>query len=167
MKKIIIILLFALSYNSYSQTVYYSTDGKNRISQVELDTVSKTFKKKYTKILEKEMFVNIKIDKTITVKDSIIHSITFDITDKKEDDNFATDLLSNFKNKKLPSFNLKTLLGEYFTSEKLKGKPTMINFWFTTCPPCIAEMPVLNKIAEKYKNEINFIAITYETQSNV
>lgn len=43
----------------------------------------------------------------------------------------------------------------------------MINFWFTKCAPCIDEMPILNKIAEKFKNDFNFIAITYENEKDV
>jgi cytochrome c biogenesis protein CcmG/thiol:disulfide interchange protein DsbE len=167
MKKIIIILLLALSYNTYGQTEYYSTDGENRISRMELDKMSIGLKEKYTKVLGKKMYVTIKIDETNKVKDSIIHKITFDIKDSKTDENFTTGPLSDFKNKEFPNFDLKTLLGENFNSEKIKGKPTMINFWFTKCSPCIDEMPILNKIAEKYKDDFNFIAITYETQANV
>ena len=146
MKKIIIILLLALSHNTYGQTEYYSTDGKNRISKMELNKMSIGLKEKYTKVLGKEMFVTIKIDETNKVKDSIIHKISFTIKDKKTDENFTTDPLSEFKNKEFPSFDLKTVLGENFKSEQLKGKPTMINFWFTRCAPCIDEMPILNKI---------------------
>ena len=54
-----------------------------------------------------------------------------------------------------------------FSSDQLIGKPTMINFWFTRCAPCIDEMPVLNKIKEKYKDDFNFIAITYEKKEDV
>lgn len=45
----------------------------------------------------------------------------------------------------------------------LKGKPTLINFWFTTCKPCIEEMPVLNAIKTQLIDSVNFLAITFET----
>ena len=61
-----------------------------------------------------------------------------------------TDNGGEFKNKEFPKFDLNTLMDKNFNSEQLKGKPTMINFWFTRCAPCIDEMPVLNKIKEKY-----------------
>ncbi len=66
-----------------------------------------------------------------------------------------------------PDFDLKSLDGKSFSLDRLKGKPTMINFWFTQCPPCIDEMPVLNGIKEKYKEDLNFVSITYEKKDDV
>ena len=167
MKKITIILLLLISTKIYSQTEYYTSDGKNILTKAELDKISEEIKTKYTKIMNKEIFVSFVIKETMKKNDSIIHKITFDIKDKKTYDNFKKGTLNQLKNKEFSKFNIKTLLGENFDSEKLKGKPTMINFWFTKCAPCIDEMPVLNEIAEKYKDDFNFIAITYESKENV
>ena len=42
----------------------------------------------------------------------------------------------------------------------LRGKPVVINWWQTTCSPCIAEMPELNELVEKYANsDVEFLAI--------
>ncbi len=43
----------------------------------------------------------------------------------------------------------------------LKGKVVFINFWATWCPPCIAEMPTINNLYEKYKsnNSIVFLMV--------
>jgi len=49
----------------------------------------------------------------------------------------------------------------------LKGKPTMINFWFTACAPCIDELPILNKLTKKYSDQVNFISITFDDKSKV
>lgn len=35
----------------------------------------------------------------------------------------------------------------------------VVNFWFTTCPPCRREMPVLQQAFEEYGNDINFVGI--------
>ena len=32
----------------------------------------------------------------------------------------------------------------------LRGKPVVINWWQTFCSPCIAEIPELNELVEKY-----------------
>ena len=42
----------------------------------------------------------------------------------------------------------------------LRGKPVVINWWHTACSPCIAEMPELNELVEKYADrDIEFLAI--------
>jgi len=43
----------------------------------------------------------------------------------------------------LPSFRIRNLSGELFDSRKHLGKPLVLSFFFTRCPPCIKEMPVL------------------------
>jgi thiol-disulfide isomerase/thioredoxin len=69
--------------------------------------------------------------------------------------------------KKLPQTTLENINGNKFNINELNGKPTMINFWFTSCKPCIDEFPVLNKIKEKYADKVNFISITYDDKSKV
>jgi thiol-disulfide isomerase/thioredoxin len=39
------------------------------------------------------------------------------------------------------------------------GKTIILNFWFIACAPCRAEMPQLNKLVQKYKNDPNVIFI--------
>lgn len=60
---------------------------------------------------------------------------------------------------KAPNFNVKTIKGETLKLSELKGKVVVINFWFGTCAPCIAEMPALNRLKEDYKTkDVVFIA---------
>jgi peroxiredoxin len=40
-----------------------------------------------------------------------------------------------------PEFELKNTAGDSITLSSLKGKLVLINFWATTCPPCLEEMP--------------------------
>ena len=39
------------------------------------------------------------------------------------------------------------------------GKPTVINFWATWCGGCVTEMPVFQRIWEKYGAEVNVLAV--------
>ncbi|MEQ2525573.1 TlpA disulfide reductase family protein [Bacillaceae bacterium CLA-AA-H227] len=52
-----------------------------------------------------------------------------------------------------PSFELTTLDGEKISSDDLKGKKVLLNFWATWCPPCKEEMPDMQKLYEEYKDE--------------
>ena len=40
--------------------------------------------------------------------------------------------------------------GEWVLSE-LRGKVVMLDFWATWCPPCVAEIPLLTKLAREYE----------------
>jgi thiol-disulfide isomerase/thioredoxin len=46
--------------------------------------------------------------------------------------------------------------------EEYKDKVVFINFWATWCPPCIAEMPTIEKLYQKYKDKIGFALISNE-----
>jgi cytochrome c biogenesis protein CcmG/thiol:disulfide interchange protein DsbE len=167
MKNLIIVLFFLSFITSYSQTKYYTTDEKNRVTESEIKSKLLEMESKMSEALGKKFYVNLVNQNTEIKRDSILFKVTFNISDKKQDELMNSGPLSEFKNKDFPKFSLKTLSGEHFNFEQLNGKPTMINFWFTKCAPCIDEMPVLNQIAETYKNDFNFIAITYETDNDV
>ena len=57
-----------------------------------------------------------------------------------------------------PDITFTTLEGENFTSESLRGKVVLINFFATWCGPCNAEIPHLNtELFEKIKDEDFFM----------
>ena len=41
----------------------------------------------------------------------------------------------------------------------LKGKPVILNFWATYCPPCREEFPAYQKMFETYGDEVEFVMI--------
>ena len=51
-------------------------------------------------------------------------------------------------NRELPQFSLPDLDDTLWNAESLKGKPWVINFWATWCPPCIEEIPSMNRAYE-------------------
>lgn len=57
--------------------------------------------------------------------------------------------------------------GEYYNFNEAKGKVVLINFWATWCPPCIAEMPSMEKLYQSYKDDMVFLFVSNEKQEVV
>ena len=45
---------------------------------------------------------------------------------------------------------------------KLRGMPIVINVWASWCPPCIAELPLLEKMSQELTGQVDFIGINLE-----
>ncbi|HTK38528.1 MAG TPA: TlpA disulfide reductase family protein [Pyrinomonadaceae bacterium] len=83
--------------------------------------------------------------------------------------NTLDDGTIEFKLQKVPQegemsrpFSLRALNGQEFDTDKLKGKVVVLNFWFIGCPPCMAEIPRLNELKEKFETnaDVIFVALT-------
>ena len=71
--------------------------------------------------------------------------------------NLYPDCLSGAK---IPDFEAYTIDNHKIDPSYFLGKITVLNFWLKTCPPCIAEIPGLNNIKEKFKDKkVNFLAL--------
>lgn len=46
------------------------------------------------------------------------------------------------------------------------GKPMVLNFWATWCPPCVKEMPDLDFLQQKYPG-ITMVGLAVDTASNI
>jgi thiol-disulfide isomerase/thioredoxin len=61
----------------------------------------------------------------------------------------------------LPKIEVTTLNGNWTNDGR--NKIIVINWWATSCLPCIEEIPVLNKLVDKHQDEnIEFVAIVWD-----
>ena len=69
----------------------------------------------------------------------------------------------------MPELEFNILGDDKLLSKNLEDKIVIINFWATDCSTCIKEMPILTKIHDKYKNDIELIAVAmpYDLPSRV
>ncbi|NLL69957.1 MAG: TlpA family protein disulfide reductase [Epulopiscium sp.] len=66
-----------------------------------------------------------------------------------------------------PDFTAVDGEGNQVSLSDLKGKVVFLNFWGSWCPPCVAEMPHIQSMYEKYtkdREDVAFLAINDQTQ---
>jgi thiol-disulfide isomerase/thioredoxin len=56
-------------------------------------------------------------------------------------------------NEALPHFAARTLDGERITTESIKGKVLLLDFWATWCPPCKSEEPAIENIVKDFSKD--------------
>lgn len=100
---------------------------------------------------------------TTNDKKGIMHLIQ--VTDEmlQRSEATRTEALNKIINKPAPDFELIDLAGNKWSLASLKGKTVVLNFWSTSCGPCIQEMPELNKLVNSYPaGEVVFLALNPE-----
>jgi peroxiredoxin len=62
-------------------------------------------------------------------------------------------------------FTLVDLTGRSWHLRDMKGKVVLVNFWATWCPPCRKEMPDLQALYDKYKDQ-GFLVLSISDESS-
>jgi thiol-disulfide isomerase/thioredoxin len=65
------------------------------------------------------------------------------------------DLKNNMINQPAPAFVLKDVNGNTVSSDSLKGKVVILDFWATWCGPCKRSFPAMQMAVNKYKDNPN------------
>jgi peroxiredoxin len=58
-----------------------------------------------------------------------------------------------------PQFVLNSTLGEEIALEDYLGRPIVLNFWATWCPPCRAEVPHFQDASVKYNGRVAIVGV--------
>jgi thiol-disulfide isomerase/thioredoxin len=59
--------------------------------------------------------------------------------------------VAGFEGRPAPPFSIEAYDGSPVTSATLAGKPHLIYFWFSHCPPCVTTAPVLAELYRTYR----------------
>ena len=94
--------------------------------------------------------------KDVLDADSILAAIRNDKKPRTINFSYNVDPLRPKVGEYIKPFSVRTVAGNVFDNGKIKGQPLVLNFWFTGCKPCIAEMP-----------DANYIAVTYEAPEDI
>lgn len=65
-----------------------------------------------------------------------------------------------------PDFPVRTTQGTQRLSD-LRGKPVVINFWASWCPPCTDELPYFERLAQTYGDRVTIVTVDWNEQPGV
>jgi thiol-disulfide isomerase/thioredoxin len=59
-------------------------------------------------------------------------------------------------------WSFRTAEGESIALEDFRGEVVFLNMWATWCPPCVAEMPAIQKLYNQYGDQVEFLLVSNE-----
>ena len=69
--------------------------------------------------------------------------------------------------KTFPAFDVTTVDQRRIHLADIKGKVTLINFWFIGCAPCVAEIPVFNDLKKKFGDNLQIVSFGLDSYNAV
>ncbi|UOE51914.1 TlpA family protein disulfide reductase [Mucilaginibacter sp. SMC90] len=66
----------------------------------------------------------------------------------------------------IPDIQFKDTSGNVTSLSTLKPKVIFINYWATWCPPCIAEMPKVNELYKKFRNDPKVVFLLVDVDND-
>jgi thiol-disulfide isomerase/thioredoxin len=88
-------------------------------------------------------FVKVQVNRLFAFSPSVIEK-----ADQKKLENYRWILMDNEENR--------------IDFSNQKGRVTIVNYWATWCPPCLAEMPSFQSLYEDYKDRVDFMFVSNE-----
>lgn len=139
-------VLETIDYSLEENNIYFAVDSNNKI----LKKFAKKVNNNYSVFLDFNDKVLISQNKMISDTEyfEIIHNTLLGLTVGNKIGNICI-------NKEIGIVGS----NDTFSVAENRGKVMIINFWFTTCTPCVQELPHFNSLYEEYSEDISIIAI--------
>ncbi len=64
-------------------------------------------------------------------------------------------------------WTVRDVRGEAVPMDVFRGQVIFLNFWATWCPPCVAELPEIQKAYDRFGEEVAFVLVTGEDPAKV
>jgi thiol-disulfide isomerase/thioredoxin len=77
------------------------------------------------------------------------------------------EIKPNGQYKPAPLIQLYDINNNSINLQDEKGKVVFMNFWATWCPPCLAELPSINALYEKEKNNPGIVFVTVDIDKDL
>jgi thiol-disulfide isomerase/thioredoxin len=66
----------------------------------------------------------------------------------------------------LPGFQLQDLHGRAWRLEDLEGRVVFVNVWASWCGPCLAELPEIQKLHDRYRGRADVLVVSMNVDDN-
>ena len=92
----------------------------------------------------------------------ILNACSSGTSEKKEETNKQTSTSSTSENKAVQAYDFTAMDkdGKTVKLSDFKGKKVYINMWASWCGPCMREIPELEKVYQKYKNNKDYVFLS-------
>ena len=135
------------------------------LNKAEFDTLIRSIRKENIDSIPKNLSINYHFYSIEISNDSIIQPFKYDLR-------IGTEYLVRAEKyekigMKISPKILLTINGDSIQIGGEQSKPMLINLWFVNCGGCVQEIPALNSLQEKYSDQVNFIAMTFDDAKKV
>ena len=153
-------ILDALEFNKFQNSL-----ATGFLDTTYMRSLDSTAMKKYVDSTLSKVNIHFFFDSRIVNNDSVIQPFNYDI---RIGDEYIVRANSYEKiGMDISPRIFQTIAGDSIQIGGKQDKPTLVNLWFVECRGCIAEIPALNRLREKYVDKVNFVAMTFENKRSV
>lgn len=146
------------------ETENYEANGMNQLSVLGEVVTNPKIKETVSFQIMKQSFES-KLGEAFAMYDVYMKQ-SVDENKKKTIENLYNQWLPLKPGNPAPAFSGKDKNGKQYTNEALKGKVLYVDVWATWCGPCLAELPHLESLQEKFKPSDNIVFMSVSIDQN-